>query len=531
MAESSFRRRLLLQDHNTFTVDTSVYLTFVALENDLTVTFSNELQYFINGNEDWDTLPANTESPSINAGQTISFKANIVPVKNNGANNGVGRFRVSKKFEAIGDPRSLSHGDVMEEIIHGDLGISDYQFYNLFGSCGELIKVSKNFLPSTKLANHCYSHMFDSCDGLTTTPELPATTLIEWCYESMFSGCTSLTIAPELPATTLANYCYFYMFRYCTSLTIAPELPVTELADYCYDSMFSTCYGLTTAPELPATTLAEGCYESMFSWCDRLKSVPELNFIEVGYGSCRRMFEGCSNLEIIPMELPAVHNIGYAYEGMFRYCDSMEISPAINNITIDGIFGSYNACQYMFEYCTNLKEIYLKGSTYATTDQFDSWVSGVSPTGKFYKLPSVSFPTGESGIPEGWEIVDSTWTAPDRFRRGVGVSKCKEWVIDYESSSYLEVSAELDYGFTVIRFHFNDVTSATFEIETNSAEGELLIGDKNRVCTPDQFAEVVNNSGTITVNSERGSFVEFCLTRTYTDGIIKTATIKIINLD
>ena len=44
----------------------------------------------------------------------------------------------------------------------------------------------------------------------------------------MFLGCTSLTQAPALPATKLADYCYSYMFQGCTSL----KLSSTKTDDY-----------------------------------------------------------------------------------------------------------------------------------------------------------------------------------------------------------------------------------------------------------------------------------------------------------
>lgn len=90
---------------------------------------------------------------------------------------------------------------------------------------------------------------------------------------SLFYGCTALTTAPELPSTTLAEYCYSGMFRGCTSLTTAPKLPSTTLAPYCYESMFSGCTALTKAPELPATTLVDRCYLNMFNGCSSLNYI------------------------------------------------------------------------------------------------------------------------------------------------------------------------------------------------------------------------------------------------------------------
>ena len=43
------------------------------------------------------------------------------------------------------------------------------------------------------------------------------------------------------------------------------------------------------------------------------------------------------------------------------------------------------------------------GITNNTTD----WVSGVPSTGTFVKNPDASWPTGTSGIPSGWTVVDA----------------------------------------------------------------------------------------------------------------------------
>lgn len=165
----------------------------------------------------------------------------------------------------------------------------------------------------------------------------------------MFQGCTSLITAPELPATTLSDYCYDDMFYGCSSLTSAPELPATTLAEYCYDSMFSGCESLTTAPELPATTLADGCYNSMFQDCTSLTTAPVL---------------------------PATTLTGNCYFNMFCYC-------------------------------TKLKYIKMLATNVSASYCLTYWTKGVSSTGTFVKHPDMnSLPTGTSGIPSGWTVVD-----------------------------------------------------------------------------------------------------------------------------
>lgn len=69
------------------------YLTIVALEDNLEVSFSrNGLEYCKNGDGNWISL--NSEDISrVNAGETLSFRGNLL---SNG--DGVGTFTISKKM-------------------------------------------------------------------------------------------------------------------------------------------------------------------------------------------------------------------------------------------------------------------------------------------------------------------------------------------------------------------------------------------------------------------------------------------------
>ena len=182
----------------------------------------------------------------------------------------------------------------------------------------------------------------DDFEDKTTIPSVG-------CFYSLFSGCSSLTTAPELPATTLADRCYYFMFANCTSLTTAPELPATTLSERCYAQMFNSCTSLTTAPELPATTLVKACYTLMFSSCTSLTTAPVL---------------------------PATILVEQCYDQMFYH------STNLNHITM-------LATDISAKYCLS------------------GWVDGVSSTGTFVKHPDMdSLPTGVSGIPNGWTVID-----------------------------------------------------------------------------------------------------------------------------
>ena len=177
---------------------------------------------------------------------------------------------------------------------------------------------------------------------------LPANTLASQCYYGMFHGCSSLETAPALPATTLGWLCYYQMFQNCTSLATAPELPATTLTQGCYNSMFYGCSSLTTAPALPATTLTRTCYYQMFCKCSSLTTAPDLPATTLAWGCYSVMFYGCSKL---------------------------------NSITM---------------LATNI----------SATDCLSNWVWGVAAKGTFTKASSASIPSGASGIPSGWTVMN-----------------------------------------------------------------------------------------------------------------------------
>ena len=173
-----------------------------------------------------------------------------------------------------------------------------------------------------------------------------------YAFLSLFLSNSTLVNAQNLslPATTLADGCYGYMFYGCTNLTTAPELPVTTLATGCYINMFQGCTGLTTAPKLPATTLANGCYSGMFKGCTGLTTAPELPATTLASYCYYQMFNGCSSLNYIK-------------------CLATDISAS--------------SC-------------------------LSDWVSGVSATGTFVKAENMTWPTGPSGIPTGWDVQTAT---------------------------------------------------------------------------------------------------------------------------
>ena len=149
--------------------------------------------------------------------------------------------------------------------------------------------------------------------------------------------------------STLPNEQYIFCSIFKKALVISAEnliLPATSLTNYAYRAMFSYCESLEIAPELPATTLSRGCYWYMFEKC-AITTAPELKATTLVNECYGNMFNGCSNLNYIK-------------------CTAVSGLSASNALT--------------------------------------NWVSGVAATGTFVKDGEVTWDTGASGIPSGWDV-------------------------------------------------------------------------------------------------------------------------------
>ena len=366
------------------------YLTFEALQNGtftLTVpaivdsSYMTSVSYSIDNGANWtttmiDNTAQTITTPTINAGDKVLWKGIGIRMAYIDSGNNTSKFSSTGNFNASGNIMSLLYGDNFAKKTSFASG-SQYNFSNLFSGCTKLISAGNLILPATTLTTYCYYWLFYGCTSLTTAPSiLPATTLANGCYNNMFYNCTSLTTAPELPATTLAQQCYASMFKNCRSLVNAPELPATTLAESCYSGMFSGCRALTTAPELPATRLASSCYSGMFSGCTSLTTAPEL---------------------------PATTLATSCYSGMFNGCTALTTAPELLATTLT------SWCYWnMFQDCTNLNSIKMLATSISALNCLKDWVQGVAATGTFTKAASMTtLPTGTSGIPSGWTVVDA----------------------------------------------------------------------------------------------------------------------------
>ena len=475
------------------------YLTIEAWADGLTVTFTKECQYCIDGNGYWITLSANGTTPSINMGQTISFKATASP----SSSAGVGTFSVNKSFNLTGNCMSMLFGDDAES--NKNLSGKNYAFKNLFKNCTTLLSVAGIFLPATTLANYCYQYMFQGCTSLKAAPELPARILTTNCYDYMFDGCTSLIAAPELPATTLANYCYRYMFQGCTSLKSVPTtLPATSLKTYCYAYMFNGCNSLENAPQLPATTLGTYCYYYMFQNCYKLTEAPNLPATTLSDYCYRGMFNSCTSLTITHA-LPATTLANYCYYGMFYMCTSLTEAPEVRGTTLATYCYAYmfygcnkltkapelpattlksNCYSYMFQNCSKLNYIKMLATTTPSSTYTNNWVSGVASTGTFVKNPSATWNVvGVHGIPTGWttqmsSFLKSNYLTIEALENGTTVSfnnNCYYSIDDtgnwntYTSNTSLSINAGQTISFKTATILANNQNSGIGQFTVNKS--------------------------------------------------------------
>ena len=337
-------------------IDYSVIpFTIKAVNESVSVNIPTSFKYSINDGV-WTTQDAGVVN--INKGDRLSI-----------ISTGVQKCNITGLSDIYGNIMSLLYGD---DYI-GQESWVDYSTVDFF-KLSDIRHAENLILPATILKPECYAYMFDTCTSLLTAPQLPATTLAEGCYKVMFWGCSSLTAAPQLPATTLAPYCYQEMFRRCSSLTTAPQLPATTLAEGCYKLMFWGCSSLTTTPELPATTLAPYCYHDMFWRCSSLTTAPAL---------------------------PATTLSNYCYRGMFG---NTAISTAPELPAEDLVEGCYYD---MFYDCSNLNYIKCHARNNISSEIFNDWTAGVSPTGNFVCYKNVGI---EYFAPDGWvvEYMDDT---------------------------------------------------------------------------------------------------------------------------
>lgn len=178
-------------------------LTFRALSGDTTFKNTNlSCQYSIDNGTTWVNLAADTDSPTVHAGDTIQFRSATEITPDPSSFN---QMHGSAPYEAFGNPLSMVYGAGFTGVT--DISDKSYIFYGMFMGEGDLQSVDNLALTATGLSTYCYAAMFAYCTSLTSAPVLPATTLAEACYFQMFADCTSLSSITCLATDITASNC------------------------------------------------------------------------------------------------------------------------------------------------------------------------------------------------------------------------------------------------------------------------------------------------------------------------------------
>ena len=111
------------------------------------------------------------------------------------------------------------------------------------------------------------------------------------------------------------------------------------------------------------------------------------------------MFSGCSKLYHLPEELPAQTLAEQCYADMFSGCLLLTASPSLWAASLPA--GCYAR---MFQGCLGLSDVECRAMEFLSDTCTEDWLDGVAQTGIFHCAAGVQWPSGPSGIPEGWEV-------------------------------------------------------------------------------------------------------------------------------
>lgn len=171
-------------------------------------------------------------------------------------------------------------------------------------------------------------------------------------YDAMGNTMSLLYGDNYIGQTTLVGTYTFYQLWYNdTHIHRADRMVLSALSmtQNCYRMMFFQCFHLITAPVINAIATANSCCYDMYQKCTRLLQASDLYSAILTPNCYRNMYNGCAQLSYIKML-------------------ATDISAS---------------------FCLS------------------AWVSNVSPTGTLVKNAAMTtLPTGASGIPSGWTVVD-----------------------------------------------------------------------------------------------------------------------------
>ena len=294
-------------------------------------------------------------------------------------------------------------------------------FQQCFNECTSLSSLPDGmFANLTTVISGTFYQCFSGCTSLTSLPDgmfANVTTVSSSAFGPCFQDCTSLTSLPDgmfANVTTVGDYAFKYCFSGCTSLTSLPDgmfANLTTVSSQSFQQCFQECTSLTSLPEgmfANVTTVSSSAFYQCFQGCTSLTSLPEgmfANLTTVSSQSFKQCFYGCTSLTSLPdgvfANLTTVSS--YAFQQCFYGCTSLLIGANFKKITGSTSHDAFDGC---YKDCTSLQLIYAPQMSTWNESYFQDWVSGVYPTGKMYVKSGVVPPTGTSGVPEGWQLLN-----------------------------------------------------------------------------------------------------------------------------
>ena len=117
-----------------------------------------------------------------------------------------------------------------------------------------------------------------------------------------------------------------------------------------------------------------------------------------------RIFHGATNLiSAEHLILPVTTLYNGCYYGMFKGCRSLTTAPELPATTL-----APYCYEEMFYYCTSLNYIKCLATDISATECTYMWLNNAAASGTFVKNPDMNdWPTGISGIPSGWTVIDA----------------------------------------------------------------------------------------------------------------------------
>lgn len=264
---------------------------------------------------------------------------------------------------------SYDNGLTWEDVTPSETRQGTYiDSYETLSDCEGVIDYSKQYLTIESLDNYNYIYWYAQNASNTKTISASTDNGETWTAYTSSTGGTTIAILNtgdklllkgenEAYSNSYSNHFDstggFEVYGNIMSLVSGDSFEnVTSVAPYAFQALFANCVYLIFAENLilPATTLGHTCYNSMFRNCLNLDTAPKLPALNLTQTCYYRMFYGCTNL---------------------------------NSITcLATVIAAYNS----------------------TTE----WLSGVASSGTFVKAANATWTTGDSGIPEGWTVIDNS---------------------------------------------------------------------------------------------------------------------------